>query len=313
MSRGCPLAKLPQKGTHKKGPTSYTTPLGHSMTTVIIFRPLAADRPKPTAPQLLESHRAIIPGKCVTRMTIMTACGSIPMDFNALLEAERVVSERIALHFEKGLTENMMTGWHTTAMELPKMLGCLGGGRGPRSTPSRDACKVEHLAWRPKPAHYGDGVWLKLSKWTDLPEELRYLPRVQQKQPAELHVPFDGYWEAVQTQSRKAGGFEAGFQKASKSTVSMPHIDRDNQGRTPATYISMRSGAHVIIAWAQSELNDEDITDSEFRNWPTMLKRVASYTVLFQVAGETVRLAPAMVHFIITLSDKEQLVWHVYE
>ena len=154
-----------------------------------------------------------------------------------------------------------------------------------------------------------------------LPKLRRTSPKTDAFLPPELYPP--QYAAQVALRHPGAGDSRAELQKSDEGTVTMPHVDYDRHipPRCVQTYLAINDGAQLLIAWRSTELSLKALFEMgghrggvlEFDAWAAALSRLASLVVMRLCAGDIAHMSSDTVHMVITLKDKHQLTYHVYD
>ena len=131
-----------------------------------------------------------------------------------------------------------------------------------------------------------------------------------------------GWWSKlydVQADQRSAGASQARVMSGKRGTLSLWHIDHDDQaGRTRdrwmATFILMLTGEIVVVMWQHHELSLDKADKLMLHSSDAFaeLVHLPSLQVLRVRAGEMLFMPKGTVHMVITTEQKLQLSWHLY-
>lgn len=119
----------------------------------------------------------------------------------------------------------------------------------------------------------------------------------------------------LQVEARRVGGAAPLWQRAKPGTVTLPHVDQDLGGRPVQTNIALASGSTVFVAWDRHHLHEDDlcVERDDFGACLEELRRVPSLAVVRATRGDIVHMRANTVHMVITLEDKVQLGFHMYD
>ena len=131
-----------------------------------------------------------------------------------------------------------------------------------------------------------------------------------------------GWWSKlydVQADQRSAGVSQARVMSGKRGTLSLWHIDHDDQaGRTRdrwmATFILMLTGEIVVVMWQHHELSLDKADKLMLHSSDAFaeLAHLPSLQVLRVRAGEMLFMPKGTVHMVITTEQKLQVSWHLY-